>query len=264
MNPSWLSSTGKPTLGDERRAPPSPPARRFCYAQGMHAPILTRAECQAIDRRAIDELGISGLVLMENAGRGTVDVLERLGINGPVVILCGKGNNAGDGFVIARQLAIRGFRARVVLLCPPSELRGDAERNYSILTNCAVPIVDVATGFRDSNVIRERLDNHADDADWIVDAMLGTGATGEPRPPFDAAIDWMNAQPCKKLAVDLPSGLDCDTGQASFHTVRADHTCTFAAMKVGFTRPDAAKYTGTVHVCDIGLPPTHFGQNAQA
>jgi NAD(P)H-hydrate epimerase len=96
---------------------------------------------------------------------------------------------------------------------------------------------------------------HARDADWLVDAMLGTGARGEPRPPFDAAIDWMNAQSCKKLAVDVPSGLDCDSGQPAVHAVRADHTCTFAAMKAGFLQPAARPFTGTIHVCDIGVPP---------
>jgi NAD(P)H-hydrate epimerase len=85
--------------------------------------------------------------------------------------------------------------------------------------------------------------------------MLGTGAVGEPRPPFDAAIDWMNSQVCKKLAVDVPSGLDCDTGQPASHVIRADHTCTFAAMKIGFTKPAAKPFTGTIHVCDIGVPP---------
>jgi NAD(P)H-hydrate epimerase len=92
-------------------------------------------------------------------------------------------------------------------------------------------------------------------ADWIVDAMLGTGAHGEPRPPYDAAIDWMNAQSCKKLAIDVPSGLDCDTGQPAVHTVRADHTCTFVASKLGFTQPAAKQFIGRVHVCDIGVPP---------
>ena len=92
------------------------------------------------------------------------------------------------------------------------------------------------------------------DADWIVDAMLGTGASGKPRPPFDMAIDWMNAQRCRKLAVDVPSGLDCDTGVAASHTIRAAHTCTFVAPKPGFFVPAAGRYTGEIHVLDIGVP----------
>jgi NAD(P)H-hydrate epimerase len=232
----------------------------------MEGPVLTREQCREIDRRAIDTYGISGLVLMENAGRGCVDVLERIGIDGPVTILCGKGNNAGDGFVIARHLAIRGYECRVLLLCPPSEFHGDAATNFKILQKTNVPIIEVGAASRaapsgQTNTGPPRLggptaqlDEDARGAAWLIDALLGTGATGDPRPPFDTAIDWMNSQPAKKLAVDLPSGLDCDTGQPSAHTVRADHTCTFAAMKIGFTQSTAKPYTGTVHVCDIGVP----------
>ena len=211
----------------------------------MNEYVLTREQCRQLDRRAIEEYGIAGLVLMENAGRGTVDVLERLGINGPVVILCGKGNNAGDGFVIARHLEIRGHACKVLLLFPPTELTGDAATNFAILEKTTVPIVETPNEF----------DTHVRGADWIIDAMLGTGARGEPRPPIDAAIDWMNAQPARKLAVDVPSGLDCDTGEPAVHTIRADHTCTFAAMKIGFTKPAAREFTGTIHVCDVGVPP---------
>ena len=206
---------------------------------------LTRDQCRELDRRATEEYGIPSLVLMENAGRSAVDVLERLGIHGPVVLLCGKGNNAGDGFVIARHLEIRSHACRVVLLCPANELTGDAVTNFAILENTTVPIVEAPPS----------LDAHGRGADWIVDAMLGTGARGEPRPPFDAAIDWMNSQPCNKLAVDVPSGLDCDTGQPSAHTVRADHTCTFAATKAGFRKPGAKPFIGQVHICDLGVPP---------
>lgn len=213
-----------------------------CHNLGMTSLVLNRQQCREIDRRAIDEFGIKGIVLMENAGRGCVDVLERLGIAGPVVVLCGKGNNAGDGFVIARHLAVRGHNCHVALLFPTDQLRGDAAANHAILAHMNVRFVSSPAQLTAIN------------ADWIVDAMLGTGATGEPRAPFDAAIDWMNAQACKKLAVDVPSGLDCDTGEPAVHTVRADHTCTFAAMKIGFTQPSAKAFTGTVHVCDIGVP----------
>ncbi len=234
----------------------------------MAPPPLTRDQSRALDRRAIDQYGISGLVLMENAGRGTVDVLARLGIAGPVVILCGKGNNAGDGFVIARHLEIRGHACRVLLLCPPDELRGDAATNYAILQKSDVPIIDLSavdTSQRAgssptpaSAALHQALDQHGAGADWILDAMLGTGVQGEPRPPFDTAIYWMNTREAgtRAMAVDVPSGLDCDTGRPATHTVCADHTCTFAAMKLGFTQPTAATYTGQVHVCDIGTPPS--------
>jgi NAD(P)H-hydrate epimerase len=172
-------------------------------------------------------------------------VLERLGIDGPVVILCGKGNNAGDGFVIARHLEIRGHKCQVILLFPRSELTGDAATNFDILTKTNVPIVETP----------DSLDAHGSGADWLIDAMLGTGARGEPRPPLDAAIDWFNAQTAHKLAVDVPSGLDCDTGAPAIHTIRADHTCTFAATKIGFGKESANPFLGRVHVCDIGVPP---------
>jgi hydroxyethylthiazole kinase-like uncharacterized protein yjeF len=211
----------------------------------VNSPVLNRDQSRQLDRRAIQEYGIASLVLMENAGRGTVDVLTRLGINGPVVILAGKGNNAGDGFVIARHLEIRGYECRVILLYPASELAGDAATNFAILEKTGVPIFETPSEF----------DAIGQEADWIVDAMLGTGARGEPREPVASAIDWMNAQSAFKLAVDVPSGLDCDTGEPAAHTVRADHTCTFAAMKIGFTRSSAKPYVGTIHVCDIGTPP---------
>jgi NAD(P)H-hydrate epimerase len=227
----------------------------------MDSPLLARNQCRELDRRATEEYGIPSIVLMENAGRGCVDLLERLGIDGPVVILCGKGNNAGDGFVIARHLEIRGYDCRVLLLFAQEELSGDAATNLAILQKCRAEIIDLSqqragpsSGTTDST-LQQQLDQHAREAAWLVDAMLGTGARGEPRPPFDAAIDWVNSRPCRKLAVDVPSGLDCDTGLPARHTIRADHTCTFTAMKIGFTRPAAKAFTGTIHVCDIGAPP---------
>jgi NAD(P)H-hydrate epimerase len=216
---------------------------------------LSREQSRALDRRAIDEYGMSGLVLMENAGRGCVDVLERLGIDGPVILLCGKGNNGGDGFVIARHLEIRGHACRVITLSPPDELTGDAAANFAILQKTAVPRVAASAPFAIDNC----------EAAWVVDALLGTGARGEPRPPFDGAIDWINARPAttQVLAVDVPSGLDCETGQPTRHTVRADHTCTFAALKVGFLQPVAKPYLGTIHVCDIGVPPRLLNEVAK-
>jgi NAD(P)H-hydrate epimerase len=219
----------------------------------MPALTLTRAQSRELDRRAIDDYGIPGIVLMENAGRGCVDALERLGIRGSVVILCGKGNNAGDGFVIARHLEIRGHACRVLLLAPPDDLRGDAAANFAILQKTAVPIVDLST---ESTDLKRALTEHCQSIDWLIDALLGTGAQGDPRPPFDTAVDVINARsaPTRVLAVDVPSGLNCDTGAPSTHTVRADHTSTFAALKTGYTQPAAKPYVGKVEVCDIGVP----------
>lgn len=208
-----------------------------------------RQQSREVDRRAIQQYGIPGLMLMENAGRGTTDVLCRLGIGGPVVVCCGKGNNGGDGFVVARHLEIRGFAAHVLLWADPAELSGDAAANYAILAKTDVPIAIFGAGHDP-----ERLARHLAGAAWVVDGLLGTGARGEPKPPIDAVIDQLNALGVPVLAIDLPSGLDCDTGQAARHTIRARHTCTFVAMKPGFLQPGAAQYTGEVHVLDIGAP----------
>ena len=216
----------------------------------MPSTTLTRAQSRQVDRLAVEKLGISGLVLMENAGRGVADVLCSAGIHGPVVICCGKGNNAGDGFVIARHLHLRGFQLRVLLWAEPDELTGDAAVNYGILEKIDVPIERFAAA-HDPARLAEQLASAA----WIVDALLGTGIRGEPRPPFDAVIEQLNAAGAPILAVDLPSGLDCDTGKPAACTIHATITCTFFAAKSGFSAPGAKAYTGEVRVLDIGVPP---------
>ena len=224
---------------------------------GMESITLTRRQSRAVDSAAINEYGIPGMVLMENAGRGVVELL--LGWDRSLVgeqahsvaILCGKGNNAGDGFVIARHLEIRGARPLVMLLCPPDELRGDARQNYEILTHSHVQRVELSA----ATDLVDQLERNAADAAWLVDAMLGTGASGEPREPFRTAIKWMNRQPAKRLAIDVPSGLDCDTGIPAECTIRADYTCTFVAAKQGFSTPEASRSLGQLHVVSIGIPP---------
>jgi NAD(P)H-hydrate epimerase len=211
--------------------------------------VLNREKSRLLDRRAIDDYGMTGLVLMENAGRGATDLLCRLGIDTGVVLCCGKGNNAGDGFVIARHLDLRGFTAHVLLWTDPKELTGDAAENFRILTKSDVPINVVPDKMGPAEIapILER-------ADWIVDALLGTGAHGEPRPPFDEAIRLMNTADTPIFAVDLPSGLDCETGIPAKTTVQATHTCTFATIKSGFLQTQAKPYLGELHVADIGTP----------
>ncbi|MEO8497281.1 MAG: NAD(P)H-hydrate epimerase, partial [Planctomycetota bacterium] len=197
----------------------------------------------------IDEYGMTGLVLMENAGRGCADLLCQQGINGPVVLCCGKGNNGGDGFVIARHLDARGYDVRVLLFCDPVELTGGAAANYKTIQAARLGISRCPEGDP-----RAWLEQQFAGADWIVDALLGTGARGEPRPPLDIVLRQINAQAAKKLAIDLPSGLDCDTGKCATATFRADHTCTFVAAKAGFREADAREFLGVVHVIDIGVP----------
>ena len=217
----------------------------------MRSQPLSREQSRQVDRLAVERFGMSSLVLMENAGRGVVDVLCRLGVTGPVAVCCGRGNNAGDGFVIARHLDLRGHPVRVLLWADPDALAGDAAANFRILEKTDVPITRFGAEHD-----RARLAGELAGAGWIVDALLGTGARGEPRAPLSAVIDQLNAAGgASRLAVDVPSGLDCDTGEAAVHAFRALHTCTFVAPKPGFFTPGAESYTGEVHVLDIGTPP---------
>ena len=227
----------------------SPALVRTADAKDMSGIVLNRKWSREVDRRAVQRYGMNSLVLMENAGRGIADKLCDLGIAGPVVITCGKGNNAGDGFVIARHLDLRGFEVRTLLFADPAELRGDAADNFKTLYEARIPLESFSADF-DTAKLHKALDGAA----WIVDALLGTGAVGEPRPPFDRVIRALNAQPAPILAVDVPSGLDCDTGEGAEATVKAAHTCTFVAQKPGFLVQGADRYTGRVHVLDIGAP----------
>jgi NAD(P)H-hydrate epimerase len=211
---------------------------------------LTRVQVRSVDKIAIEHFGFSGLVLMENAGRGCADLLSNQRPSGLVGILCGKGNNGGDGFVIARHLALRGQDALIVLLTDPDSLQGDALANYLLAQECGLKIICFE---KDDNMV-EFLDIHLEGAEWLVDAMLGTGTTGSPREPLAAAIRWCNQQECRRLAVDLPSGLDCDSGEATEPTFQADLTATFVARKIGFDNPAAAQFLGEVSVLDIGVP----------
>jgi NAD(P)H-hydrate epimerase len=210
---------------------------------------LTRAQVREVDRRAIEEYGVPGVVLMENAGRGAADLLIRLGINGPVIICAGKGNNGGDGFVIARHLDNCGIAVHVLLFTRPEDLTGDAAINFHILQRSGLSIT-VCMPPLDLKAV----ERHLAPAAWIVDALFGTGLSGPVRPPYDRVITAINASGRPVLAVDLPSGLDCDTGLSLGATVRAAHTATFVAEKIGFTETAARQWLGEVHVIDIGAP----------
>jgi NAD(P)H-hydrate epimerase len=212
--------------------------------------LLSRDQVRAIDCRAIDEFGVPGVVLMENAGRGAAEVLLSLGARGPIILCCGKGNNGGDGFVIARHLDNRGVPVRVLLFARPEELTGDAAINCGIVQSSGIAVAVRAGPSVDTEALRRELAA----AEWVVDALFGTGLTGAVRPPFDQVIAAINASGAKVLAVDIPSGLDCDTGESLGATVRALHTVTFVGPKKGFANLAAAAWLGTVHVADIGAP----------
>ena len=182
---------------------------------------------------------------------------DRNGESG-IVICCGKGNNGGDGFVLARHLLVRNYLPTVLLFADPAELTGDALANYRILQSLKFPVSVLSGSAMSDQKLTEQFDPLSSD-DWIVDALLGTGAKGNPRPPMDGVIRRLNQvrhqSKCRMLAIDLPSGWDADAGQASDPTIHATETATFFAMKRGFDRPWAKDYLGAVHVLDIGIPP---------
>jgi NAD(P)H-hydrate epimerase len=218
-------------------------------------PILTREQIRQIDRLAIEELGIPGVVLMENAGRNAADRIARrsaeIGAR-RVVIFCGPGNNGGDGFVIARQLFNRSVAVTVYLAGDPARLSPDCATNHNIVKNMGLEVRQI-----DSPETAAQATADLDDGDVVVDALLGTGFSGEVRSPLDVLINGINeAAKTLTVAIDVPSGLDCNTGRPSNATARADLTVTFAANKIGFTKPEAKSYVGRVTVCDIGAPPS--------
>jgi NAD(P)H-hydrate epimerase len=206
---------------------------------------------RSVDAYAIETLGIPGLILMENAGRNTADVIvERLGgaVGKRVDIVAGGGNNGGDGFVIARHLANRGAAVTTFVIAPDEKITGDARTNLD-----AIEALE-----HDVNRVGEhelpKLARLLDGADLVVDAVGGTGIRGELQGPLATAVDQINAAAAPVAAVDIPTGLDCDTGSAEGGCVKADFTVTMAARKTGFEADGIEEFTGDVVVVDIGIP----------
>lgn len=206
---------------------------------------LTRNDVREIDRRAVEEFGIPSIVLMENAGRNAAELLHRLNpLRLRVAIVCGSGNNGGDGLVMARHLDRLGLTVNVHILAAAESLSPDAAVNYRIVERMGLPIITAS----------ETSPGMFRGFGWIVDAMFGTGLTRPMIEPYDSLATAINASEAKVLAVDVPSGLDCDTGRPLGHAVRAHHTVTFVGMKAGFLFPEARPYVGELHFADIGAP----------
>jgi NAD(P)H-hydrate epimerase len=210
--------------------------------------VLTAAQMREVDRRTI-EMGIPGLVLMENAGHRVVELLARkfapLAAH-RIAILCGKGNNGGDGMVVARQLFTR-FEARalhVVLLAAPEDLKGDAAQNYRMLQVCGCPVA-------------REIPAEARLATIVIDALLGTGISGPASGAMLDAIREINRgfPLAKVVAVDIPSGMPSDTGQALGEQARADYTVTFTAPKPAQALAPNCNAVGELRVAAIGSPP---------
>jgi NAD(P)H-hydrate epimerase len=205
---------------------------------------LTREQVRQIDKLSIEQYHIPGVVLMENAAIAAANVVVQMAKPGEVLILCGGGNNGGDGLAVARHLHNREYNVRILLTSDPAKYTGEAKANWEIVQAMKLPAEQ-----GDAKLIAGQRPV------LIVDAIFGTGLSQAPRDPFPeivAAIDKIGAP---FLAIDIPSGLDCDTGKPLGPAcIRASKTITFVAEKVGFASPKARQYTGDIIVGDIGCP----------
>jgi NAD(P)H-hydrate epimerase len=217
---------------------------------------FTRSQVRDLDRRAIEEYGIPGLVLMENAGRGCAELLMRLNPEKkPTVILCGPGNNGGDGFVMARHLDNHGWEVDVRVFAANNGLSADAAVNFEIVVESDIQFTQCyPDSFGRPDIHDQFLRLSFNPAGWVVDALFGTGLSRPLAEPFGDLAALINTSGKPVLAIDIPSGLDCDTGEPLGPTVRATHTATFVAPKRGFLNPTSREWTGEVHVIDIGAP----------
>ena len=234
-------------------APPAPPA-------------LTADAMRAADRYTIDEYGLPSFTLMESAGRGCADAIQSA--YGPlegtaVMVLCGKGNNGGDGLVVARRLVAAGARVHVVLSSDPEELRDDPARNLELLTQLraedeeplTIDVLDDLDALTNTaNRLAPRL---------YVDALLGTGLTSALREPIRGLVDWVNGRSAPTVAIDVPTGLHSDTGAVLGTAVQASRTVTMAAPKVGMLVGEGSRHAGPVEVVDIGIPAFVLDRVAQ-
>lgn len=214
----------------------------------MSIPVSSVKQMQEADRRAINGLGIPGCVLMYNAAKSVVDHIKaKFPDASKFGILCGKGNNGGDGFAIAHILSIAGKKVNVVALAKEAEYVNDASLYLKLALKEGIP-VKFPSGI--DECVKETL--ALSDCDILIDALLGTGTRGEVREPFKSVIKNI-AQNMKVVAVDLPSGMNGDTGEICGCCVKAVSTVTFAAAKQGIV--NKPEYTGKLVVADIGMPP---------
>ena len=231
--------------------------------------VFTREQVRAVDREAVETYRMPSIVLMENASRALAaaaqDLLRQVMIYhdrmrridekkyarpwGPprMLIVCGGGNNGGDGFAAARHLHNAGVDVTVAHARAADEYDGDAGANLAVIQAMGLKIIDA------SNDPVAVLDD-VGPVDAIMDALLGTGIDSDVREPMDKVIEWIKAQPARVLAVDIPSGLDCDEGAPLGVAVEAEVTVTFVGAKAGFVKEGADRYTGEVRVGDIGVP----------
>ena len=215
-------------------------------------PALTSRESRDLDRRATEEFHIPAETLMENAGKAAAEqslkFLEKSGTSGPwkVLILCGGGNNGGDGLVTARILREKGNKSEIVFLKPRESLKGLALLNFERAENLNIPCEFLPK----TDILEQKIE----EAHLLIDALLGTGFKGALSDGFKTAIEKMNSSGKPILSIDVPSGLDSDSGQTQGSCVRAQLTVAMGAMKKGFLNETAKEFTGKVVVADIGYP----------
>ncbi len=215
--------------------------------------LVTADEMREMDRRTIETFGLPGRVLMENAGRGATRFLTEQFADLPqmrVAVIAGRGNNGGDGYVIARYLAHKDISVAVYLLADPARVAGDAAANLALLAPLGIPIIQIND---EKSFAGQRSRMRGEDL-WI-DAILGTGLKSEVKGFYRKIIDFINSLEKPVFAVDIPSGLNSDTGQPCGTCIRATATSTFAYAKTGHYIHPGAEYTGTLQVVDIGIPP---------
>ena len=216
----------------------------------MRRKTVTVKQIQDLDRIAIGRYGVRSLVLMENAGRlVATEILRRIKkLRSPkVCILCGLGNNAGDGFVAARHLVNAGIKVKTYLIGRASRLKQDAQVNYRILRRLNVPV-------RDIHKTDARLRKDIAQAPIVIDAIFGVGLNRAITEPFYGIIETANRHANRIVAVDIPSGLDGTTGEIYGICIKADVTVTFSFVKRGFLKAQGPAHTGKVIVADIGIP----------
>lgn len=221
-------------------------------------PVLSRAQMRAFDAHAIASCQVPSLILMENAGRGATDVLERELFDGRArgrraVVVCGTGNNGGDGFVVARHLRARGATVEAWLVGDAAKMTADCKANHEAFVGIG-GVVHAAPLGASLDLLAASLDS----ADFVVDALFGTGLDRAISGPFAEVVERINASSlhgARVVALDVPSGLDADTGVALGSSVEADLTVTFAHLKLGLVTGHGTARSGPVHVVDIGVPP---------
>ncbi len=220
--------------------------------------VLTAAQMQAVDRQTIDEIGIPGVVLMENAGRGVADeIVQRFAsVDSPrALIMAGKGNNGGDGYVIARHLLDYGWTVQVLVLAECDAIKGDAAVHLMALENCKGQVTFIADG---EALMRALVD--VGDFTVLVDALFGTGLTKPVQGINLKAVEWLNQQSSPVVAVDIPSGIDASTGRVTGSAVNATLTVSFAFPKIGQVSYPGAGLVGELVVTNIGIPAQVSGQ----